>query len=120
MAWKFFKIAVNMLGIKSSLPKVKAAAKKKEGVSYRQFREFNNRPGSPKNFSFTNEMWRGFGVKNAQFNGGQYILIIGGKTKTSDERITWMSGQEGRSIIEPNQAELTRFAKAITERIVNG
>jgi len=100
--------------------KIKAAAKKKEGVSYKQFREFNNLPGAPKNFSFTNEMWRGFGVKQATFDGGRYILVIGGKTKVSQERIEWMGGQEGRSIIEPNETELNILARVITEKVING
>lgn len=100
--------------------KVRAAAKKKEGVSYREFREFNNLQGSPKNFSFTNEMWRGFGVKSATYQNGAFVLLIGGKTKTSDERITWMSGQEGRSIVEPSKTELNRLARVITNTIING
>lgn len=99
--------------------KVRAAAKKKEGVSYREFRQFNNRPGSPKNFSFSNEMWRGFGVKSAQFEGGQYILVIGGKTKVSSDRIAYVSSQEGRSIIEPTAQELARLAKQLTDKITN-
>lgn len=100
--------------------KVKAAAKKKEGVSYREFREFNNLPGSPKNFSFSNEMWRWFGVKAAQFTGTEYVLLIGGKTKASADKMAWMEGQEGYSIIAPNETELTRLAKAITDKIING
>ena len=99
--------------------KVKAAAKRKESISYRQFRGFNNLQEAPKNFSFTNEMWRGFGVKKAEYVGGKYVLLIGGKTKESNERIAWMSGQEGRSIIAPNDQELNRLAKAITDKIVN-
>jgi len=98
--------------------KVKAAAKRKEGVSYREFRQFNNRPGAPKNFSFSNEMWRGFGVKSAQFDGGKYILVIGGKTKVSSDRIEYVSSQEGRSIIEPSPQELDRLAKQLTSKLL--
>lgn len=100
--------------------KVRAAAKRKEGVSYRKFRGFNNLPESPKNFSFTNEMWRGFGVKSAQYSGGKYILLVGGKTKESQERILWMSGQERRSIIAPSAKELNTLARLLTQKIVNG
>lgn len=99
--------------------KIRAAEKKREGVSYRQFREFNGRQGAPKNFSFTNAMWRGFGVKNAQFNGTAYVLLIGGKTQDSADKIEWMAGQEGKSIIEPNRVELQRLAKQITQKILN-
>lgn len=97
--------------------KVKAAAKKGEGVSYRDFREFNNRPGSPKNFSFSNEMWRGFGVKSVVFNGSAYVLTIGGKTKDSAEKIGWMTGQEGSSIIAASKEEIERVKRAIQREI---
>jgi hypothetical protein len=98
--------------------KIKAAAKKREGVSYREFRDYNNRETAFKNFSFTNEMWRGLGVKKATFTGGSYILVIGGKTKASEDKIDWMEGQEGKSIIEPNGIELNRLAKAISAYIL--
>lgn len=98
--------------------KVRAAAKKKEGVSYREFRGFNNLPEDPKNFSFTNEMWRGFGVKKAEFNGGAYVLIVGGKTPESAKKMDWMEGQEGRSITDPNQAEIDRVTRLLTEKIL--
>lgn len=97
--------------------KIKAAQKKKEGVSYREFREFNNRPGSPKNFSFSNEMWRGFGVKEVAFNGSSYTLTIGGKNKDSSDKMGWMEGQEGRSIIAPNKAEIGRLLKTLIKQI---
>lgn len=100
--------------------KVRAEAKKKEGVSYSEFRSYNGRETGFKNFSFTNEMWRGFGVKAAQFSAGNYVLLIGGKNKASADKIAWMGGQEGRSIIEPNKAEMARIAKAITDKILNG
>lgn len=97
--------------------KVRAAAKRGQGVSYKDFREFNNRPGSPKNFSFSNEMWRGFGVKSVVFNGSAYILTIGGKTKDSSDKIGWMSGHEGRSIISASKQELERLKKSIQREI---
>lgn len=98
--------------------KVKAAAKKGEGISYKEFREFNNRPTAFKNFSFSQEMWRGFGVKKVESGGGVYTLVIGGKTKESEEKIGWMSGQEGGSIIAPNGDELKRLTATLTRKIL--
>ena len=100
--------------------KVKAAAKKKEGVSYKEFREFNNRPTNFKNFSFSQEMWRGFGVKKVEENGGTYTLVIGGQTPESEEKIGWMSGQEGGSIIAPNKEETKRILDKLTNKVING
>lgn len=99
--------------------KVKAANKKKEGVSYKDFRQFNGL-GTVKNFSFTNAMWRGFGVKKVEYAPGFYTVTIGGKTKDSEDKIAWMSGQEGSSIIAPNQIEKGRAGISITKFIING
>lgn len=98
--------------------KVKAASKKKQGVSYKGFREFNNRPTDKKNFSFSNDMWRGFGVKDVKFSGGIYRLEIGGQNAESQEKIDWMSGQEGRSIIAASRDELSRLNKALTKQVL--
>lgn len=96
--------------------RVRQAAARRETLSYAEFRQINNLPTSPKNFSFTNEMWRGFGVKKAVFTGNEYILTIGGKTQASADKIAWMAGQEGRSIIAPNDQELNRLARVLTEK----
>lgn len=98
--------------------KIKAAAKKKEGVSYKDFREFNNRPTDKKNFSFSNEMWRGFGVQKVERTGDAYLLVIGGQNKESQEKIDWMSGQEGKSIIAATKAELSRLIKKLTQKVL--
>lgn len=100
--------------------KVKAAAKKKEGVSYKEFREFNNRPTNFKNFSFSQEMWRGFGVKKVESNGGTYTLVIGGQTPESEEKIAWMSGQEKVSIIAPTEQEKRDILRTLTNKVLNG
>lgn len=100
--------------------KVKAANKKKEGVSYKDFRGFNGLGTSVKNFSFTNAMWRGFGVKKVEYSGGVYTVTLGGKTEDSADKIAWMAGQEGRSIIAPNQEEKDRAGKSMAKFIING
>ena len=99
--------------------KVRAANKKKQGVSYNDFRQFNGL-GTLKNFSFTNALWRGFGMKSVTYSAGVYTLTLGGKTADSADKIEWMHGQEGKSIIAPNQAEKARAAKSITKFVING
>lgn len=98
--------------------KVRAAAKKKDGVSYKDFREFNNRPTDKKNFSLSNDMWRNFGVLKVEKTGDAYLLVIGGKTKGAQDKIDWMSGQEGRSIIAAAKDELKRLIENLTKGIV--
>ena len=98
--------------------KIKAAAKNKEGVSYKDFREFNNRPTDKKNFSFSNEMWRGFGVQKVERTGDAYLLVIGGQNKESQEKIDWMSGKEGKSIIAATKAELSRLINKLTQTVL--
>ena len=115
-AWWYFGRSVNAGGE----AKVRAAAKKREGVSYSDFRLFNNRGVAEKNFFFRGEMWRGFGVKSANYSGGIYTLILGGKTKDSAEKIGWMSGQEGRSIIAPNRVEKGRAGDSLLKFAING
>ena len=100
--------------------KVKAANKKKEGVSYKEFRGFNGLPVDKKNFSFSNAMWSGFGVKKVDYQPDFYTLTLGGKTQDSADKLGWMAGQEGRSIIAPNKEELTRAKDELTRYIING
>jgi hypothetical protein len=45
---------------------IKQRIKKKEGVSYREFRELNGLNADKKNFEFTGEMWQGFGVVSSR------------------------------------------------------
>ena len=115
-AWWYFGRSVNAGGE----AKVRAAAKKKEGVSYSDFRLFNNRGVAEKNFFFRGEMWRGFGFKSVTYSGGVYTVILGGKTKDSADKIGWMSAQEGRSIIAPNMREKGRAGDSLLKFAING
>lgn len=99
--------------------RVKAKAKKREGVSYSDFRGFNNL-GQVKNFSFTQAMWRGFGIKAVAYSGGVYTITLGGRTEDSADKIGWMKGQEGKSIIAPNQEEKERAKTEIQRFIITG
>lgn len=100
--------------------RIRAAAKKRIGVSYADFRRFNSRQAEFKNFSFTNQMWRGFGVLSVRFDGRAYEVTIGGKTKLSKDRIAWMSGQEKRSIIEPSKKEIEAAKRRFIKYVLNG
>jgi hypothetical protein len=98
--------------------RVKAAAKKKQGISYAEFRVYNGLPIAFKNFSFNNTMWRGFGVKSVERRGNIIVGMIGGKTEVSKERIENMRRLEGKDIIRPNRNELQRAGRFVVREIL--
>lgn len=103
--------------------RMRRAAKERKAVSYREFRAANNLPTGIKNFSFTNDMWRHFGVKGVKPSANGYTLTIGGTTPAAQNKIRWNSEKEGRSIIDPNPEEKGRIVAVIVEtlkRAING
>ena len=98
--------------------KIKAKAKKKEGVSYRDFRAINGLNTSPKNFEFTGAMWRGFGVLSVQRTSTGVLVTIGGTNPDAEDKIGWGTEQERKSIIRPSRSELD-FAQNNLQRWVN-
>jgi hypothetical protein len=99
--------------------RVKESAKKKEPISYKQFREINNLKTDKKNFEFTGTMWRGFGVVRVGRIGGNVRIVVGGKNDDSREKIEWLSDQENRDIIEPSPDEIGMVKKAIETWLIN-
>lgn len=98
--------------------KVQAAAKKKQGVSYRQFRQFNGLNTGNKNFEFTGEMWQGFGIKEVrQVRPGVYEVTIGGKNERTRSLLGYHEAREGIDITEPSNQEIRQLQAAIQARI---
>lgn len=92
--------------------------KKRQPVSYRQFRQFNGLNTDKKNFEFTGEMWQGFGVKSArQTRPGIFEVTIGGKNSRTDSLLGYHEAREGVDITEPSQQELNQIQAAIQARI---
>jgi hypothetical protein len=86
-------------------------------LSYSKFRELNGLKSSPKNFEFTGEMWREFGVTATRFDGRVIYVTIGGKTELSANKMEWLSKQEGRDIIEPSKSELAQVESLTVRRV---
>lgn len=86
--------------------RVRAKAKKREKISYRDFRVLNNLNPAPKNFEFTGEMWRGFGVVKTVKTANGASVTIGGRTPASDRKLDLNSRQEKKDIIEPSKQEI--------------
>ena len=115
-AYLYVSKALNAVGE----AKTRAAAKRKEGISWGTFRTYNGRQKAYKNFAFSLEMWRNFGVKSVTYSGGIYTLTLGGKTKASADKIGWMSAQEKRSIIAANRVEKGRAGESLLKYAING
>lgn len=106
--------------------KVRAKAKARQPISYRDFRQINGLNVGQKNFQFTGRMWQGFGVKSVRsVRPGVVEVEIGGKTLRSALLLIKHSEREGIPLSKPSQRELeivkngiaARF-KAIIERNV--
>lgn len=98
--------------------KVRSAAKKGQGVSYRDFRAFNGLNTTPKNFQFTGEMWQGFGVVSVvQIGTGVVQVEIGGKNQRSKLLLSKHSDREKTLLSKPSEQEIQIIKKGIEQRL---
>ena len=107
----FFYVGKSRRG--SADNEVKRKARKKETLSYSDFRQLNGLNVTFKNFEFTGSMWRNFRVLKVQRTGYKFTAVLGGAVPLEQNKINWLSAQEGRSIIEPSEAEL----KVVTDNL---
>lgn len=102
---------------------VRAKAKNRQPISYKEFRALNNLNTSPKNFEFTGAMWRGFGVIAITRTPSGVAVTIGGRNEDSAEKIQWGSEHEGKSIIKPSAEEIATVRANLQnwlKAVVNG
>lgn len=107
--------------------KVRALAKAKGALSYKAFRELNNLKTDKKNFEFTGEMFRKFGIIREAGNGSNFVITLGGTTEEAQRKIDANSAQEGADIIAPSKSEeefiktsLADWLNYNADRILNG
>lgn len=99
---------------------VQKAIKQRQGVSYRQFRQFNGLNVNVKNLQFTGQMWQEFGVRKVQRLGrGIYEIEIGGKTAYSETLLGYHSKRENTPISAPSQQEINIVTKSVSERLTS-
>lgn len=122
-AWRFWGKSRNQ----SAEKKVRDLARKKGVLAYDEFRKLNKLNTDKKNFEFTGEMWKKFGVLRADVNSAGFKVIIGGQTKASQDKIDANSQREGVSIIEASESEIATVGRTSlewleeqAERILNG
>jgi len=84
---------------------------------YKQLRQLEGLQTAHKDFWFTTQMWRGFGVKRILKNKGSMVITIGGKDPESQNKIDRNSKREGVNIINISDQELEKLAKQIDQQI---
>lgn len=114
-AWRLWGKSVTQ----AAEQKVRALSRQNKSISYAEFRRLNGRPDNFKNFSFTNAMWRDFGVISADALGTNIEIKIGGKTPQARKKIDENREREGRNIIEPSPDELNAFKTAVLKNALN-
>lgn len=113
-AYYYFRRSLNQSGEQS----VRRAAKERQGVSYRQFREFNGRNTNVKNFQFTGRMWQGFGVRRVvRMSAGVFRIELGGKTQYSETLLGYHEAREGTDLGEVSQQEAEMVKRGIERRL---
>jgi len=126
-AWRFYGKSRTQAAEKKVRALTKKKGKKKGVLSSKGFRLLNNLKVDKKNFEFTSEMWRKFGLVNfSSVAGGTFKISLGGTTTAAQKKIDANSAQEGLSIIEANDNEKALANRAMlawledqTERILN-
>ncbi len=96
---------------------IRAKAKAREGVSYREFRQLNGLNVQNKNLEFTGEMWQGFGVVSVQqVQAGVLEIEIGGKVPRTEKLLGYHSSRERTQISKPSPEEVEQVVDGIRER----
>ena len=98
---------------------IKRKAKKREPVSYREFRQLNGLNVTHKNLEFTGEMWQGFGVTGVQtLQPGVVVVSIGGKNERTRTLLGYHSEREQTQITQPSQQEIRAISAGVSARLV--
>lgn len=114
-AFRYFGRSRNASGERA----VRDAAKKKQEVSYHDFRRMNGLGTSIKNFQFTGEMWQGMGVVDVRIiSQGVAEVTIGGKNTRTTFLLKVHAEREGASLTENSKSEIKYMTEALNERII--
>jgi len=122
-AWRFWGQSRTQAAEK----RVRARSRARGVMSYVEFRGLNNLNTDRKNFQFTGEMWRKFGIVRVQLLGNNFKIRVGGTTPAAQTKIDENSAREGLSIIEANEREIALIQQSTlnwiaeqADRIING
>ena len=84
---------------------------------YAQMRQMEGLQIAHKDFWFTTQMWRGFGVKRIRKQPGQVTVTLGGTNQEAQDKIDANSQREGINIINISDSELKTLANMIDKEI---
>lgn len=113
-AFFFFNRSRNAAGERA----VRAKAKAREGISYKEFRGLNGLNTAQKNLEFTGEMWQEFGVTGIRvIQPGLIVVSIGGKSNRSEELLGYHSERENTDVTEPSKQEIEQVQAALSARL---
>lgn len=85
--------------------RVRAKAKRREAISYKEFRELNNLNTDKKNFEFTGAMWRGVEVQQTQ-QGAATVVILAGDSPDVKDKLRYATEAERINILKPSKEEI--------------
>lgn len=107
----------------SRLKKNGGDGSKPRGISYKEWREANNRPTDHVTLSFSGTTLRDIGVVKQVVSGARIITTVGAKNtkvresgSTTEEIISGLSERYG-NFIEPNQTEIDRMRDYLQNQI---
>lgn len=107
-AWRFWGQSRTQAAEK----RIRAISKARGALSYKEFRELNGLKANSKNFEFTGEMWRKFGIVRRARLAEKFVISIGGTTSSAQKKIDDNSAREKISIIEASKKEEAIAEKA--------
>lgn len=129
-AWKFYGKSRTQTAEKKIRGLISNKGDKGKGgvLSYEEFRILNNLKTDKKNYEFTGEMWRKFGIVSSRTaSGGIFKISLGGTTTAAQNKIDENSKEAGLSIIEASEAEKALVNNSVSDwideqadRILNG
>lgn len=96
---------------------VTALAQKGGSISYSDFRKLNNLETNFKNFEFTGEMFRQFGVTEFSGADGDFMVVLDGKTGESQRKLKRLFKLEGKSVVLASDQEINLLDRLLTNYI---
>jgi len=84
---------------------------------YAQLRRLEGLQTGHKDFWFTTQMWRSFGVKRTTRGQSEFIVTLGGKNPESQKKINENSRRENINIINISDQELKLLAKMVDKEL---
>jgi hypothetical protein len=84
---------------------------------YAEMRQREGFQTGHKDFTFTTQMWRGFGVKRTSKTNNQFTVTLGGKNVEAQKKINANSKREGVNIINISDSEAKELAKTVDKEL---